>query len=215
MTLAQIAALASVLVSPLSASTLHLNAAVIPPLPGVACADLGVPSGACTGTPTALSQGTPVLADPTFNLFLDPGTVSLGIFVVPGDAVLFEHSGGSLTNPSSWSDVVHFANGPNGSTATTFADTETGPLLPPGFVLSTNAVSIIETQTGTGTDADFTVYNPGGGSVTYNVFSDAALTPEPVEPSEGVPEPSTFFLLAGGVLILTAGQRVRKFRGFV
>jgi hypothetical protein len=154
-----------------------------------------------------------LLADPTFNLLLDPGTLSLGIFVVPGDVVLFEHAGGSLTTPSTWSDVVRFANGTNGSTATTFADGEAGPLLPPGFALSANAVSIVEVQTGKGDDTDFTVYNPSAGSVTYNIHSDAALTPEPFEPTEGVPEPSTF-LLAGGVLSLIGltGKRVRRSR---
>src|SRR5205085_506433 len=98
-----------------------------------------------------------------FNLIFDPGDNNLGVFVVPGDVVMFEHPPvGSLTNPqpSTWSDVVRFQNIPGriGSTATILPDSETGVTLPPGFLLSPNAVGIIETQTGTGTDADFTIY---------------------------------------------------------
>jgi hypothetical protein len=140
-----------------------------------------------------------------FNLLNDPGTVNLGIFVVPGDVVLFEHaSSGSLTDPASWSDLVRFTTGPNSSFATMFADGEagTGP-----FTLSLNAVSIVETQVGTGTDTDFTVYTAG--SATYNVHSDAALTPEPGEPMEGTPEPSTLTLLIGGSLLLIGRARQR------
>jgi hypothetical protein len=142
-----------------------------------------------------------------FNLVNDPGTVNLGIFVVPGDVVLFEHPGGSLTAPATWSDVVRFTTGANSSSATILADGESGVILPPGFTLSGNAVSIVEVQTGTGTDADFTVYTAG--SATYNVHSDAALNPEPPEPMEGTPEPSTLTLLIGGSLLLIGRARRR------
>jgi hypothetical protein len=114
-----------------------------------------------------------------------------------------------MSNPTTWSDLVHFADGPNGSTATMFADGEAGVILPPGFGLSNNAVSIVEVQTGTGTDADFTVYTAG--TATYNVHSDAALTPEPPEPMEGTPEPSTVTLFLGGSLLLIGRARRRLF----
>lgn len=140
-----------------------------------------------------------------FDLVNDPGTVNLGIFVVPGDVVLFEHPGGSLTAPTTWSDVVRFTTGADSSSATIFADGETGVVLPPGFQLSAKAVSIVETQTGTGTDADFTAYIAG--SATYNVHSDAALNPEPPEPMEGTPEPSTLTLIIGGALLLIGRAR--------
>jgi hypothetical protein len=173
--------------------------------PGIPCSDLGQPApGPCVAGSTSNSTSRSAFADVLFSLLNDPGTVNLGIFVVPGDVVLFEHANGSLTNPASWSDLVRFATGANGSTATMFADGEagTGP-----FTLSANAVSIIETQTGTGTDADFTVYTAG--TATYNVHSDAALTPEPGEPMEGTPEPSTLTLLIGGSLLLIGRARQR------
>ena len=172
--------------------------------PGIPCSDLGQPApGPCVAGSTS-SSSVSALADVLFNLLNDPGTVNLGIFVVPGDVVLFEHANGSLTNPASWSDLVRFTTGPNSSFATMFADGEagTGP-----FTLSLNAVSIVETQVGTGTDTDFTVYTAG--SATYNVHSDAALTPEPGEPMEGTPEPSTLTLLIGGSLLLIGRARRR------
>ena len=174
--------------------------------PGTPCSDLGQPApGPCTGS-TGSSTSPSAFADVMFNLVNDPGTVNLGIFVVPGDVVLFEHANGSLTNPASWSDLVRFTTGPNSSFATMFADGEagTGP-----FTLSSNAVSIVEVQTGTGTDADFTVYTAG--TATYNVHSDAALTPEPPEPMEGTPEPSTLALFIGGSLLLIGRARRRLF----
>jgi hypothetical protein len=168
--------------------------------PGTPCSDLGQPApGPCTASG---SNDSSAFASIVFDLLNDPGTLDLGIFVVPGDVVLFEHSNGSLSNPASWSDLVRFTTGANSSTATIFADGEagTGP-----FTLSANAVSIVETQTGTGTDADFTVYTAG--SATYNVHSDAALTPEPGEPMEGTPEPSTLTLFVGGALLLIGRAR--------
>ena len=176
-------------------------------LPGRPCSDLGQPAPGPCGIATS-SSGPSSLAV-LFNLLNDPGTLSLGIFVVPGDVVLFEHPGGSLTAPTTWSDVVRFTTGANGSTATIFADNENGVILPPGFQLSANAVSIIETQVGTGTDADFTVYTAG--TATYNIHSDAALTPEPGEPVEGTPEPSTLTLFIGGSLLLVGRFRRQLF----
>ena len=172
--------------------------------PGIPCSDLGQPApGPCVVGSTS-SSSVSAFADVLFNLLNDPGTVNLGIFVVPGDVVLFEHANGSLTNPASWSDLVRFTTGPNSSFATMFADGEagTGP-----FTLSLNAASIVETQVGTGTDTDFTVYTAG--SATYNVHSDSALTPEPGEPMEGTPEPSTLTLLIGGSLLLIGRARRR------
>ena len=173
--------------------------------PGTPCSDLGQPApGPCTAG-TGGSIGSSAFANILFDLVNDPGTVNLGIFVVPGDVVLFEHPGGSLNAPATWSDVVRFTTGANSSSATIFADGETGVMVPPGFQLSANAVSIVETQTGTGTDADFTVYTAG--TAIYNVHSDAALNPEPPEPTEGTPEPSTLTLLIGGSMILVGRAR--------
>ena len=176
--------------------------------PGTPCSDLGQTApGPCVAGSSSSSSASALAI--LFNLVNDPGTLNLGIFVVPGDVVLFEHPGGSLTAPATWSDVVRFTTGANSSSATIFADGENGVILPAGFQLSANAVSIVEVQTGTGTDADFTVYTAG--TATYNVHSDAALTPEPVEPMEGVPEPSTLALFIGGSLFLIGRVRRRLF----
>ena len=174
--------------------------------PGIPCSDLGQPApGPCTDGSSSSSRASKAFANVLFNLVNDPGTVNLGIFVVPGDVVLFEHPGGSVTAPATWSDVVRFTTGANSSSATILADGENGVTLPANFQLSGNAVSIVEVQTGTGTDADFTVYTAG--SATYNVHSDAALNPEPPEPTEGTPEPSTLTLLIGGSLLLIGRAR--------
>lgn len=178
-------------------------------LPGTPCADIGVPQGPCTATIPAIGGSVGIQA--VFNLLFDPGDQNLGVFVVPGDVVFFEHPPVGPLNPPNtklWSDVLRFRNiaGVNGSTATIYPDDETGVLLPPGFFpLSANAVARLETQTGTGTDADFTIYIAG--SNTYMVHSDAALTPEPGENPE--PEPSTIWMLVGG-LALVAPRAVKS-----
>jgi hypothetical protein len=172
-------------------------------LPGTPCADIGVPTGPCSATPIP-SVSNAVGIQAVFNLLFDPGDNNLGVFVVPGDVVMFEHPPiGSLTNPNPrlWSDVVRFQNiaGRVGSTATIFPDDENGALLPANFFpLSANAVAIVETQTGQGTDVDFTIYTAG--TNTYMVHSDAALTPEPPETVE--PEPSTIWMLIGGLALV-------------
>lgn len=181
-------------VGPVAAGTIVLSGG-----PGTPCAD--DPTGGCFSS-TSVKPGTLSL----FDLINDPGTVDLGIFVVPGDVVMFERPNGSLTDPATWSDVVRFETGPNSSTATIFADDENGVILPPDFVLSLNALSILEVQTGNGDDSDFTVYTAG--SATYNIHSDAALDPEPEEPTEGTPEPATVGLLAGGLLVVAARARI-------
>jgi hypothetical protein len=181
--------------------------------PGTPCADLGI-TGPCTATPPpGVTVGSNVGIQALFNLLNDPGNTNLGVFVVPGDVVLFEHPPiGPVTNPPNpalWSDLLHFSNiaGVAGSTATIFADLENGVVgLPIGFTLSANAVGILEIQQGTGTDADFTVYNAGSNS--YQVHSDAA---SPELPDPEVPEPATSFLIAG--VLVVAGTFQRYFRG--
>jgi hypothetical protein len=176
--------------------------------PGTPCSDLGQPApGSCVAGDRILSSARFALEDILFDLVNDPGTLDLGIFVVPGDVVLFEHPGGSMSDPTTWSDVVRFTTGTQSSSATIFADGETGVILPPGFQLSANAVSIVEVQNGTGTDADFTVYIAG--TATYQIHSDAALTPEPFEPGEA-PELSTLTLFIGGSLLLVGFARRRR-----
>src|SRR5579872_5064980 len=126
-------------------------------LPGTPCSDVVGNNVPCTGTPSITA--TTNSNDPTFDLANDPGVVALlgatggGIFVVPGDVVLFETTNGNLQDQSTWSDVVRFSNSRGGSIATTFPDAEpVGILLPGGFTLSGNAVGLMETTTGTSSD---------------------------------------------------------------
>ncbi len=195
------------------------SATLVPFAPGTPCVDVVGNNVPCSATPPTATSSTS--QDPLFVLPNDPGVVSLigatggGIFVVPGDVVLFESNPGvpSLTNTSFWSDVVEFSTGRTGSIATTFPDAEgVGIILPPGFTPSLNAVGMQETLTGNGTDAnDFTTYIAG--SATYQIHSDCAGPGcELPEPNEGTPEPSMMGLLGFGFagIVLTARRRSRK-----
>ena len=157
--------------------------------PGTPCSDVIGENAPCSGTVT-----NPTIAnDPLFDLTSDPGVADLGIFVVPGDVVLFETANGSLTDQSTWSDVLEFSDSATGrgSIATIFPDAEgVGVILPTGFSLSANAVGLPENPVGTGTDADFTTYIAG--TATYQVHSDSPCCEVPeVE----TPEPSSVALL--------------------
>jgi len=151
-------------------------------LPGTPCIDLGVLDGPCDTDSTSGSAVT--LVDPVFNLS-DTSVTALGMFVVPGDVIIFETSAGSVSDISTWSDLLHFETGIGGSTATVFSDLDSdgaGEGIPPGFVLSLNFLTIQET-------VPPTVYVAG--SNTYNVFSDF--------PETAVPEPVTMGLLGAGL----------------
>jgi hypothetical protein len=166
--------------------------------PGTPCLNQDV---ACTANPNLLGV-SPSAPGFTFTLPTDPGVVHLPIFVVPGDVVLFETPNGMLADPTTWSDVVEFSSVPgvHGSFATTFPDAEpVGILLPAGFALSRNALGILETTTGTGSDAvDSTPYTAG--AALYNIHSDCsgASPCEAKEPPE-TPEPATISLLGLGL----------------
>lgn len=120
---------------------------------------------------------------------------------MPRDLIVFEHlAGGSFSDPKTWSDLVHF----DSNSYTMYSDGENGFSSIPGGSLSLNATAITEVQTGTGTEADITIYQAG--SATYNVHSDAAGN-EGSEGGSDVPEPSTFALLAAGGIFVLAMRR--------
>jgi len=122
--------------------------------------------------------------DPVFNL-TDTSVTPLGMFVIPGDVIIFETSAGSINDISTWSDLLHFENVVGGSTATVYSDADdsdgSGEGFPPGFPLS-NVTTIQET-------VPPTVYVAG--SNTYNVFSDF--------PETTVPEPAMMGLFGVGL----------------
>jgi PEP-CTERM motif len=175
-----------------AAVTLNASALIAP---GTSCIDVTGQNSPCTASPTGSSQVQG--ADPTFNL-TDPSVTNLGLFVVPGDVVLFESANGTLADQTTWSDVIHFEDvaGVAGSTATVYFDLDPGINLPPNFVLSTNAVGISENPVGTGGPGDFTTYTAG--SAVYNVFSDSPCCEIPEV--EKVPEPAAAGLLGMGLI---------------
>lgn len=171
--------------------------------PGTPCIDIGVLTGPCTAPPSIGSLSVGPLAF-TFDIF--DGSNPLGIFVVPGDVVVFETPNGSASNPATWSDLVRFQNLPGAtqSTAVQFSDLENG--LPP-FTLSPNFQTVVEIQTGTGTEADITTYTAG--TATYRIHSDAANPEIQPEPSGDIPEPATLLLLGGGLAAVAIFGRRR------
>ena len=170
---------------------------------------LTTPGTLCTVSAQSCSPAPITSAAPTFmgditnpQILNDPSITNLGVFVVPGTVVLCEVAtsvGSCLNSPvTQWSDVLLFFDLPNGggSAVQVFADLENGVvLLPAGFALSANAVSILEQLSGTGNDAiDFTDYTAG--NQVYRIHSDA-INPEIPDPE--TPEPSTLVLLGSGL----------------
>lgn len=139
--------------------------------------------------------GEPLGGGPFGSVDILPGVNVLPSPVTTGDVVLLENPSGG-TDRTNWSDVVRFFNDQFTFTGVTrtlgiaysMSDGETG--LPnialvngvTAFVtlpdaLNTNNLFIQETLVGSGADSDITPYSPSAGS-TYNVHSDAALTPD-------------------------------------
>jgi hypothetical protein len=191
-----------------------VRAAAVLLQPGTPC-PVGAAPAPCTATGatnTNFSVHTEAL---NTNIASDPGVTNLNAFVVPGTVVLCESvsPNGCLSSPpTAWSDVVQFFNLPNGggSAAQVYADNENGVVgLPAGFTPSANAVSLTEVQTGFGDDRDFTVYNPLGSTVTYQIHSDCG-GPGCEIPDPETPEPSTLMLLGSGLAACGLFLRPRR-----
>jgi len=180
--------------------------------PGTPC-PVGAAPAPCTATGTTGNFSVHAEALNT-NIASDPGVTNLNAFVVPGTVVLCEHvsPNGCLSgSPTTWSDVVQFFDLPNGggSAAQVYADNENGVILPAGFTLSANAVSLTEIQTGFGDDRDFTSYTPSAGT-TYTIHSDCGGPGCEIADPE-TPEPSTLMLLGSG-LVAVGGLLFRRRR---
>jgi len=189
-----------------------LSVAAVLLQPGTPC-PVGAAPAPCTAngaTNTNLSVHADAL---NTNIASDPGVTNLNAFVVPGTVVLCEHvspNGCLSASPTTWSDVVQFFDLPNGggSAAQVYADNENGVILPAGFTLSANAVSLTEIQTGFGDDRDFTSYTPSAGT-TYTIHSDCG-GPGCEIPDPETPEPSTLMLLGSGLAAVGLFLRRRR-----
>lgn len=109
--------------------------------------------------------------------------------VIPGDVVVLENSGGSLSDPSTWSDVLRFSDNPTGPNpfpthnvthyqlfsekqgAPGFVDEYTGFAITPAM-LSTNVATIVEFE-------GLAVYGVSGTNVYY-IYSNG------IEPVGGI-----------------------------
>jgi hypothetical protein len=197
---------------PLVALTLFpvgtISAAAILLQPGTPC-PVGAAPAPCTASGTTNTSFSVNAEALNTNIASDPGVTPLNAFVVPGTVVLCEPvspNGCLSSSRTTWSDVVQFIDGPNGSVAQMYADNEGGVVLPPGFTPSANAVSLTEIQSGFGDDRDFTSYTPSAGT-TYTIHSDAAGNEIP-DPE--TPEPSTLMLLGSGLVAGGLFHRLRR-----
>ena len=129
--------------------------------------------------------------------------VTLPMQVSGGFILLLESPGGSIGDPSTWSDVLQFGDGTTTltSSAQLFSDGAFTPTLIAGVQrLFSPTVVITETQTGTGDDfkdsTQFTSPTTNGQNV-FNIFSGA-----PVNESGDTPEPATLGLFGLGLIAL-------------
>jgi hypothetical protein len=147
-----------------------------------------------------LADGTP---SDISNIFSFP----TGQVVSSGYIVLMEAPGGTRSDPTQWSDVLHFIDDGTGNTTSI-----TGQLLSigcncfPTFAVVSAAPNLFmtEIQVGTGNDfIDSTTYATGFN--VFNIFSAA---------SDPVPEPATSALLGSALLIALAYVRVKAYTRF-
>jgi hypothetical protein len=201
---------------PLAALTLFpvgtISAAAILLQPGTPC-PVGAAPAPCTASGTNNTSFSVSAQALNKNIASDPGITILNAFVVPGTVVLCESvspNGCLSSSRTTWSDVVQFFDLPNGSgsAAQMYADNEAGVVLPNGFTVSANAVSLTEIQTGFGDDRDFTSYTPSAGT-TYTIHSDCAGAGCEI-PDPETPEPSTLMLLGSGLAAAGLFRRWRR-----
>jgi hypothetical protein len=135
------------------------------------------------------------------------GMVSVPSFgLLPHDVVLFESSGGSILDRTTWSDALHFTASldPSGMLAIRAQLLSEGCNCFASLDIGANPTGVTETQTGQGSDfTDFTSF-AFNSFQTINVFSDAPIG-EPVDSQ--VPEPTTFAIVGAGMAVLVAARR--------
>ena len=162
--------------------------------PVSACLGHAGDSGFTCNIYETLADGTP---SEISNIFSFP----VGQLVSSGFVVLLEAPGADQTDPTQWSDVLHFIDDGAGMSTT-------GQLLSSGCncfhtysqVTGAPSLYMTETQIGTGDDfLDSTAYVSGFN--TFNIFSAA---PDPT------PEPASSALRGSALLLAVAYTRFKK-----
>ena len=130
--------------------------------------------------------------------------------VSAGYVVLLESPGGSQTDPTQWSDVLHFIdNGTGFATSAQLLSNGCNCFPTSAVVNAALHAFFVENQTGVGNDfIDSTQFVTGFN--TFNIFSASPVSgPAPTDPSPA-PEPASLALMGFALTLLFAFARVRS-----